>query len=96
MLFQIQFLQAFDLTDYDENKINTTTESLYDEFKDNDTIIDLINKKKEKLSNVDFLDDLTIFRTYFAYDTFFAFHSILVSLINKTDIDIEKYNILIN
>jgi len=98
IIYQVQFLQAFNVITYDDAIINSITSSLYNDYKDNDIIANLINIKKTKLSeeNLLYIDDLTIFRTYFGYDTFHVFHSILSSLINKTEIDDKKYDILIN
>jgi len=98
ILYRVQFLQAFNVITYDDEIINSTTLILYNDYKENDIISNLINNKKNKLIEINLLyvDDLTIFRTYFGYDTFHAFHSILSSLINKTKIDDAKYDILIN
>ena len=96
--YRIQLLQAFSCNKFDENIINKTTNYLYEKYKDNEYIKNIILKNKNKF-NLDVenkeIDKLSIFRCLFSYDTFYLFHSILCSLINNTNIDVKKYNNLI-
>ena len=39
ILYQIQFLQAFDLLEFNDNIINKITESLYERYKDSNAIL---------------------------------------------------------
>tara|TARA_B100001093_G_scaffold488342_1_gene525448 strand:+ start:1176 stop:1592 length:417 start_codon:yes stop_codon:yes gene_type:complete len=96
--YRIQLLQAFSCNQFDENIINNTSNYLYEKYKDNEYIKNIILKNKNKL-NLDVenkeIDKLSIFRSLFSYDNFYLFHSILCSLINNTNIDEKKYNNLI-
>jgi hypothetical protein len=94
MLYQIQFLQVFNLAKFDENIINRITENLYMKYKNNKYIIGIINSNI--INNDSNIDDLTKFRTYFNYDTFNILHHVLCNIINNSTINIENYNKLIN
>ena len=78
ILYQIQFLQAFDLNEFNEKVINEITESLYKKYKDNKNIIDML-----KISTIELDDDLLKFRACFSYDTFHKLHYILCNIINN-------------
>ena len=88
-LYQIQLLQAFDLEIFDDIIINKITEQLYENYKNNDYIIKILNE----CSNKKYLnDELTLFRFCFGYHTFYLMHSILCCLINKTHVNEDKVN----
>ena len=90
ILYQIQFLQAFDLLEFNDNIINKITESLYEIYKENKYILKIIK------SYTNYQDDyLSIFRLCFRYDTFYLMHSILSSLINNKQIKDEHYRELL-
>lgn len=95
MLYQIQLLQAFNLGNFDEDKINKITENLYKKYKTNKYIVAIINSNIVK-NIFDENDDLTKFRMYFGYDTFHLLHPLLCNLINNKQINKESYNKLIN
>ena len=86
IMYQIQLLQAFDLLEYNDDIINKTTHELYEKFKDNSYIINIIKSNREYLD-----DELLLFRLCFRYDTFYLFHSIISSLINNKTINEEYY-----
>ena len=79
-LYQIQLLQAFNIKEFDDKIVNEETEILYEKYKNNTDIVELIDYRKNELM-ID--DNLILFRSFFAYDNFFKFHSLLCSLINK-------------
>ena len=89
MLYQLQFLQAFNLNNFCDEKINLIIKILYEKYKENKYIKDLIENQKKKITS---LDDLEIFKTYFGYDTFNLFHLILCNLIQNKPINVDIYN----
>ena len=104
--YRFQLLEAFHCQEFNDSIINKTTKYLYDKYKDNEYVSNIIKSQLTKFnlhidnesneSNEHSLDKLILFRSLFSYDTFYLFHSILCSLINNTDINIEKYNNLVN
>lgn len=95
LLYRLQFLQAFNLKNFDEEKINTITEQLYEKYKDNPYIDKLIETDAQHVNDFS-SDKLTCFRIYFGYEIFYLFHNLLCSLINNTSIDTNNYNKLLN
>ena len=92
ILYQMQFMQAFKLDiskGFDDNVVNETTLQLYELYKNNDYIKNLIENRKRKMAGLDSLD---IFKTYFGYDTFYLFHLIICKLLSKSNIDLEIYD----
>ena len=97
--YRLQLLEAFNCNEFNDKIINKTTKYLYEKYKDNKYLSNIIQYQLTKFSINDdekLSNELLIFRTLFSYDTFYLFHSILCSLINNTDINVEKYNKLIN
>ena len=90
LLYNLQLLQAFGIPDFDDEIVNKITEELYEKYKENEIIINIINNTKTKIQ-VQY-EDLDIFRMSFRYDTFYLFHSILCSLINNKEINKEYYS----
>jgi len=90
ILYKIQFLQLFFLTDYEDSVINNTSYLLFNYFNEN-------NKIKELLEITSSKDDLlTAFRMFFAFPTLYMFHKLLSDLYYEKDFDEENYNQLIN
>lgn len=90
ILYKIQFLQLFFLTDYEDSVINNTSYLLFNYFHEN-------NKIKELLEVTSLKDDLlTAFRMFFAYPTLYMFHKLLSDFYHEKDFDEENYNQLIN
>ena len=90
ILYKIQFLQLFFLTDYEDSVINNISYLLFNYFHEN-------NKIKELLEVTSLKDDLlTAFRMFFAYPTLYMFHKLLSDFYHEKDFDEENYNQLIN
>lgn len=90
ILYKIQFLQLFFLTDYEDSVINNTSYLLFNYFHEN-------NKIKELLEVTSLKDDLlTAFRMFFAYPTLYMFHKLLSDFYHEKDFDEENYKQLIN
>lgn len=81
MLYKIQFLQIFNLQEYDDNIINNKVENLYNRIKENEIIKKLLN------SNKYYDDNLASFMLYFKYDTLYIFHKILINILNNTNLN---------
>ena len=95
VLYQVQLLQSFNTRIFDDEKINYITEQLYEKYKSNKYIINLINRTNFDNNEVFGEFELTKFRSYFGYDTFYIFHNLLRSLIHNNNINQENYNLLL-
>ena len=91
-LYQIQILQAFNLEEFDDEKINIVIQNLYKKYKDNIYISTIIQSEHFKQYDI---DDLSKFIMCFNYNSFFLIHSILCSLINNMKINENNYNKLL-
>ena len=89
ILYKIQFLQIFNLDNYDDNIINEKVEKLYNKVKNNNLIKNILNKK----SYSD--DDLVNFMFLFRYDTLYIFHKILINILNNKLDNINLYEEII-
>jgi hypothetical protein len=96
MLYRIQLLQAFNLLEFDDTIVNKITEDIYQKYKDNEYILNLLKSQHNDFDNLNDFNDLDSFRSYFRYDTFFLFHYILCSLVNNKEINEEYYKELLN
>lgn len=100
-IYRIQLLQAFNMTDYDEKKLETNINTLYTEVKENQFVCELLDlllecSKYKMFSDVVNNDKLAIFKILFSYDFFDLTHRCLCDLFNKKNIiDINK-ELLIN
>jgi len=95
LLYQIQLLQAFDLKDFDENKIIEEQNIIFEKWNQHKQIYNLILLLKEKYklySN----DDNIIFQLLFSYDYFYIFLACLRELYYNNQIQDNNYNKLIN
>jgi hypothetical protein len=94
MLYQLQFLQFFNINNYDDSIINNKINNIYLQIKDNDKIIQLIQIIKNKNPNVS-IDDIIAFKLLFSYDYFNLFIKCLYQLkFNKKISDIELSNLI--
>ena len=95
MLYKIQLLQAFDLKDFDENKIIDEQKNIYEKWNQHKQIYNLILLLKEKYklySN----DDNILFQLLFSYDYFYIFLGCLRELNYNNKIQDNNYIKLIN
>jgi hypothetical protein len=97
IMYKIQYLQAFDLwderqtTDYITERCNFITKELYEKYKNNEHIVKILENDVLNQSKY-FKDKLTQFRGFFAYNSFYLFHNLLINLINNNNIDVKKYH----
>jgi len=78
LIYQSQLLQAFDLREFNESKINKITSDLYDKYSQNERIEQMIKNRKMDLG-ID--DNLSLFRSCFDFDNFHKIHAILCNII---------------
>lgn len=85
-LYQSQLLQAFDLLDFDENKIANECNQIEKELFNNDKFILIKKNLLKKFDNSLFNED-NIMMVFFSYDYFDEFHKCYIKN------DFTKFNI---
>ena len=83
LMYQVQLLQLFNLQKYDSELLIDNINKLYDTFKENKNIIDLINNNPYKNQ---LMNDFFFFQTYFSFNTLDVFHKCLQDIKNKNSI----------
>ena len=102
-LYRIQFLQAFQSENWDDDIINNKMKDLYENIKDNTVINDIINNIK-KSKNLEMMitllgdDELTLFKLLFKYELFDFTHKCICNILNNDNENVTNENkgILIN
>ena len=95
MLYQFQLLQAFNMSDYNDNELNDKIQALYQQLKNVEFIKILIQKNQ---NTTYFKEEELIFRTLFSYDYFDLFHKCLYyhskneSIDNAMGLLLEEFN----
>lgn len=87
-IYQHEFLNVFELEEFDDNEINNCVNGLWIEMSENKILLDIIEKTKESVCKefghyVELENDY-IFRTYFRYDIFTSIHKFVVCHFNKS------------
>ena len=85
--YRKEYLSAFNLENYEEKKIMNIINELYQKYKDNEQINNLLEFGKQN-SIYSFNDEMT-FILFFAFETFYYFHKALCQLNNNENIDSE-------
>lgn len=85
-LYQSQLLQAFDLLDFDENKITNECNQIEKELVNNNEF-NLIKKNLLKKFENSFFNEENIMMLFFSYDYFHEFHKCYIKN------DFSKFNI---
>jgi len=102
-LYRIQFLQAFQSENWNDDIINDKMKTLYENIKDNTVINDIINNIK-KSKNLEMMitllgdDELTLFKLLFKYELFDFTHKSICNILNNDNENVTNENkrILIN
>ena len=101
LCYQLQFLQAFQMPEYESEQIENVTTKLYEELKEEPSFIALVNKLKnrmeKKMNYVGFLNgteesslsDSDIFCFVFCYEYFYKFHREYSLYKNKKDYNFD-------
>ena len=102
-LYRIQFLQAFQSENWNDDIINDKMKTLYENIKDNANIKNIINNIK-KSKNLEMMitllgdDELTLFKLLFKYELFDFTHKCICNILNNDNENVTNENkgILIN
>ena len=102
-LYRIQFLQAFESENWNDDIINDKMKTLYENIKDNANIKNIINNIK-KSKNLELMitlladDELTLFKLLFKYELFDFTHKCICNILNNDNENVTNENkeILIN
>ena len=92
-LYRIQYLQAFELEDWDGEKINKALIYITDLLKNNEKGKTIMKKMSEKLNIIEEQNLEVLF--LLTYDYFYLTHECIIDLINISNISEERYNNLI-
>jgi len=92
-LYRIQLLQAFELEIWDDKKVNTITEGLFNQMASTNGMKDIIKKCREfpdhaMLVSMMGSDDLTVFRLLFKFELFDFMHRCIVEYITTGTISV--------
>lgn len=93
--FRKELLDVFDVPEYSHKTFMTTIDSLYNKYKNNKQMINIL---KVAMNNCDFpieLDQATAFTTMFSFHNFYLFHNALCDLERNSKINDELYNKII-
>jgi len=78
-LYRIQFLQAFDLNNFNEDILNKKLMQLYDKVKECNQLKEIIEEYSKVNQN---MCKIVIFAFLFSYDFFDLFHKCLIDFFN--------------
>jgi len=101
-MYRIQFLQAFNLVKWDSVAIGTAMKELYNSIKDNNDIIEILNRMKDSQDLNIYIsllgdDEEDIFCLLFNFELFDLAHRCFCDIMNeKTIILINKQSLLEN
>tara|TARA_X000000368_G_scaffold346892_1_gene286343 strand:+ start:1194 stop:1538 length:345 start_codon:yes stop_codon:yes gene_type:complete len=85
--YRKEYLSAFNLENYDEEIIMDTINNLYQKYKDNKQLTELLQFGKQ--NNIYNFNDEMTFILFFAFEKFYYFHKALCQLNNDKNIDCE-------
>lgn len=108
-LYRIQLLQAFDLKEWNDDKINETIEELYSSISFNDFFKDIFSKAKQNKDIIQLLEiykmnsgenEITdenniLFKLLFKFEYFYLTHRCIVDFIINKSIDSKYINNLL-
>jgi hypothetical protein len=94
-IYRSQFLQAFDMENWEDDIINKKTEEIFNKIKDIKEFDVVFDKLKNSKSNALFLwvmgqDKLTLFKLLFKFELFHITHSVLCSYFNNNTLSLSK------
>jgi len=97
LCYRIQFLDIFNLKNYDNDLVNKVIDELEIKYNNNEFIKKLISKKsKQENQIIAFVGESIGFRMCFQYDKLYVMHYILSKLIQNQELDEEKINNMID
>lgn len=103
--YRKDIINVFYLTEFFNNEINDElffkklSENVYDiyfKYKNNEQILTILNKIKEKLKIPFELENDVLFMYLFRYDLFHHFHNCLIDLNKENTISVPNFQLLMN
>ena len=99
-MYRLQMLQAFDLTEWDDDVIETKTKNLYNKIKNKNQLHEIITKIKESDKFSKFIafigdDDYDLFKILFIFDLFDLAHKCFCDICNAGEITEENKKMLL-
>jgi hypothetical protein len=92
LIYKSDMLQVFNLTEYDDEKIQQEMIMLFEILKSNEKMIECM----KKLANRFVTEELEFgMMLLFSYDTFYLMHSCICDIIEKGDVTEENINLLV-
>lgn len=100
-MYRCQFLQAFQINEWDDNIINNKIERLYKKLKNKkefDVIFEKLKNSKDNALLIFMMgdDNLTLFKLLFKFELFFITHSMLCSYLNDKILSLSALENSIN
>ena len=96
LCYRLQYLEIFNLKEFDNDAINKVTDELENKFANNEFILKLMSKKSDKEKQIiSIVGESANFRMCFQYDKLYVMHYILSKLIKKESIDKIKIDSMI-
>ena len=92
LIYKSDLLQAFNLDEYDDAKIEEEMKHIFDKLKNNQKIVPCIKKMAERFLTNDIEFGLVLL---FSYDNFCVTHLCIRDIIEKGDISEDNINLLV-
>ena len=92
LIYKSDMLQAFNLTEYDDSKIEEEMKSLFEILKNNEKMVECMTKLAHRYVTEELEFGMMIL---FSYDTFYVMHSCICDVIENGDISEDNMNLLV-
>lgn len=93
--FRKELLDVFGVPEYHHKTIMTTIDTIYNTYKNNKQLVNILNEVKNNWRFPFELDQATAFTMMFSFDNFYLFHNILGELERNSKINDTLYNKII-
>ena len=100
-MYRVQFLQAFGITQWDDDEVSRITKELFDELRSNDDIKEVLSKARESEQLQMFLaiigdDDASVFQMLFKFELFDILHRCIHDVRTTGSINTDNKTALLN
>lgn len=100
-MYRAQFLQAFQLQSWEDDKINNTTKELYEKIKESHDLDDILDKIRESDKFSQFIsfvgnENYDLFRMLFMFDLFDLAHNCFRDLLMNNNITQNNKTLIMN
>jgi len=92
LIYKSDILQVFNLTEYDDDKIEEEMKVLYEKLKNNEKMVECMKKLAHRFVTEELEFGMMLL---FSYDTFFITHLCICDIIEKDEIDQDNLNLLV-